>query len=285
MEADCVVECADVLGECPVWSSARQQLFWLDLAQPRLHAFTPDDGVHTTRALSAPAPLGGLVATRHPDRLVLGSPAGMTLLDPDTLEEAPITGPPTGEPDLNYNDAGVDRAGRLWAATAETSESVPVATVVRFDGPEAETMDSGFIVANGPVFSAEGDLMFVSDSLGRRILAYDLDAGGRIVGKRVMAEFDAAMGYPDGLAVDEDRGLWVAHWDGGLVTRWSFEGERTAQITVPTRNVTNVAFGGAARDRLYITTASDGAGGGGNLYSAVPGVAGVPETLYIGQRE
>lgn len=282
MDAVCVVQSEDVLGECPVWSEERHQLLWLDLAAPRIHIFDPASGAHQSRSLGGSSPLGGFSATSNKAKFVMGRPGGIQLLDVDTLRELPMGGVLPDDTPVYYNDAGVDRAGRLWLTTAERTETQPLAGLLKLDGLRCDTVESGFVVGNGPSFSVDGDLMFVSDSLGRRLLAYDLDPSGQISGRRTIAEFDEDMGYPDGLAVDTNHGVWVAHWDGGAVTRWSFDGQQTDRITVPTKNVTSVAFGGAKLDCLYITTAADETGGegGGNLYCAIPGVVGAPETLF-----
>lgn len=110
------------------------------------------------------------------------------------------------------------------------------------------------------MFSVLGDRMFVSDTLGRRVMAYELDFAGAILTRCTIAEFDETMGLPDGLAIDAD-------------------GEESGRISVPARNVTRVAFGGARLDALFFTAAADEAGGG-DLYSVTQGVLGAAETRF-----
>jgi sugar lactone lactonase YvrE len=62
---------------------------------------------------------------------------------------------------------------------------------------------------------------------------------------------------PDGLTVDAEGAVWVAHWGGGRVSRWTDRGERIESIPIPTANVTSVAFGGADLSQLFVTTAKD----------------------------
>ena len=78
--------------------------------------------------------------------------------------------------------------------------------------------------------------------------------------------------------------LWVAHWGGGIVSRWNTTtGELMDSIKVPAPNVTSVAFGGEKKDILFITTARNWMKPGeeekypqaGGLFSVKPNVTGV----------
>ena len=59
-------------------------------------------------------------------------------------------------------------------------------------------------------------------------------------------------GEADGLAVDDDGGIWVALAGGGAVVRYTQDGELTHTVDLPGHLVTSVAFDGA--DTMYVTT-------------------------------
>jgi sugar lactone lactonase YvrE len=96
------------------------------------------------------------------------------------------------------------------------------------------------------------------------------------------------MGGPDGMTIDAEGKLWVAHWGGSMIGRWDPEtGELIARIEVPAPNVTSCAFGGPDLNILYITTA----GGddpkmlekyplAGSVFRAYPGVKGVKADFF-----
>ena len=65
-------------------------------------------------------------------------------------------------------------------------------------------------------------------------------------------------GFADGSAVDADGGLWNAQWRGRCVVRCDAEGRESARLEVPASRSTCPAFGGAALDQLYVTTARVG---------------------------
>ncbi|MBN9245531.1 MAG: SMP-30/gluconolactonase/LRE family protein [Mesorhizobium sp.] len=77
---------------------------------------------------------------------------------------------------------------------------------------------------------------------------------------------------PDGLALDEDGGLAVAHIGLGCVWLFDRHGEPTARIrSCAGRAITNIAFGGPGRRRLFMTEGDSGQ----VLVADVP-VAGAP---------
>ena len=63
----------------------------------------------------------------------------------------------------------------------------------------------------------------------------------------------------DGMTIDANGLLWVAHWGGFGVYVWSpSTGQLVDKIEVPVPNVASCTFGGKERNRLFITTAVDG---------------------------
>lgn len=61
-------------------------------------------------------------------------------------------------------------------------------------------------------------------------------------------------GYPDGAAVDADGCVWSARWEGSCVLRIDPRGRIDRVVEIPAQRVTNVCFGGAKLDTLYVTT-------------------------------
>ena len=61
-------------------------------------------------------------------------------------------------------------------------------------------------------------------------------------------------GLPDGMAIDEEDGLWVALWGGGAVHRYDAAGRLDLVVNLPVTNVTACAFGGPERRTLFLTT-------------------------------
>ncbi len=93
--------------------------------------------------------------------------------------------------------------------------------------------DSGLAFPNGVVVTADGKHLYVGESQRNRILVYDIEAPGRLVNRRVLADLpkkDEAKGQidnqPDGMCLDAAGNLYVAHY-----------GMREVQVLSPRRQI------------------------------------------------
>ena len=282
MDWKVVGETRDRLGESPLWHPREAALYWIDFYGPTIRRHDPASGAWREWRLPGGGTLGSLAFSRD-GALLLARDGGIHLFDPAGERLTFWADPNEGRPGIGYNDAKVDRDGRYWVGTYELGEREPRAILyqLRPDG-RAIVGDSGFAVCNGPAFSPDGASMYFSDSVGRRLLVYELDrASGRLSAPRVFARFEAADGLPDGLCVDSSGAIYCAHYGGGRVTRFSPEGELLEVLELPVRNVTSCCLGGAGLDTLYVTTAEDGGAHAldGALFSRAVPVPGLPEPL------
>lgn len=134
--------------------------------------------------------------------------------------------------------------------------------------------------------------MYYIDTPTMMARAFDFDgAAGAIRNERVSVQFPAGMGRPDGMTVDADGMLWIAHWDGGRITRWDPQsGQLLLSVQLPVDRVTSCAFGGPKLRTLFITTARHGLDEqrqanqphAGSLFAIEPNVGGLPSHRYAG---
>ena len=281
------VAAADELGEGPLWDLEASRLLWVDIARGLVHAWTPGGPTETVAfdgEVSAVAPRadspGWVVAVGR--ELVLVEPDARRLMasvEPD-------------RPSNRFNDCRCDAQGRLWAGTMSKVRERGSGALYRVEpGGQIERVIAGTTVSNGLGWSPHGDTMYFIDSPTRRIDAFDFEEGtGAIGGRRPFARVDPRDGLPDGLAVDAEGGVWVALFGGSAIRRYSAEGELEAHIPLPVKNPTCPAFGGAALDRLYVTTARDRLPPerlaperlAGAVLALEPGVAGLPAHPFGG---
>lgn len=242
------------LGESPVWHDG--VLWWLDLFRPTL--FRLVGGRVDRWAVPHRAPLGFVAPTARPARFVIGHPDGLALFDVASGTSTPLAVPDDGRIDLITNDGKTAPDSQLWFGTADAAEAEPRGTLYCLaPGGQPRSVDSGFVVTNGPAFSPDGRTAYVSDSMGRRLLAYTLE-GGRAVARRVFAVIAPHEGYPDGLAVDREGSVWCAHWDGWCLSRFAPDGARVAVLRCPVPRPTAIAFGGPDFRTMFVTSAADG---------------------------
>jgi sugar lactone lactonase YvrE len=85
------------------------------------------------------------------------------------------------------------------------------------------------------------------------------------------------------MTTDAEGGLWVAHWDGSRVTRFTPDGHVDRAVALPCSRVTSCVFYGATLDRMAITTAAferPGEAQAGALFAVEPGVIGTATATY-----
>jgi D-xylonolactonase len=160
-----------------------------------------------------------------------------------------------------FNDLFTDAQGSILVGTqrfdpfAEKPTGVP-GEMYRITGAgQGEQLYDDVALTNGIGLSPNGRLLYHSDSQRGYVLVHDLGSDGRCTHRRVFAKL--AKGAPDGLAVDEEGGVWVAAWGAGCVVRFTPDGAFQRQVDVPARNVASTCFGGADRRDLTIVTADN----------------------------
>jgi sugar lactone lactonase YvrE len=118
--------------------------------------------------------------------------------------------PDSGE--WRFNDGKCDPQGRFWVGTINHSVSMPTGHLYRVDQDgHVETVISGVGTANGLAWSPDGRTMYFVDSKLRTVDAFTFDADdGAIFDRRRVVEIPADGGYPDGMTVDAQGGIWVA---------------------------------------------------------------------------
>jgi sugar lactone lactonase YvrE len=274
----------DLLGEGPAWSVRRGALFWVDILAPALWSLNLESGVVSTWDM--PEKIGWAIECAGHDGFIVGLKSGFARLDIETMEIRRIGHPEPDRPHNRLNDAKVDRAGRIWAGTMDDREVDVLGALYRLDPRLSWTRhDEGYGVANGPTFSPDGTTLYHTDSLHRTIFAFDLTEAGALANKRLFLRFEDSWGYPDGMCTDANGGIWVAHWGGGRVSRFSPDGRLDRSIALPASQITSCAFAGAGLDRMFVTSAAVGIEAeplAGALFEVESGTHGIAPTLFAG---
>lgn len=167
-----------------------------------------------------------------------------------------------GEPPENrFNDGKWDPAGRFVIGTLNEKGERGCAGLYSLEpGGRLTRLRDGVNLSNGMAWNADGKTFYHIDTRAYEIAAYDYDAGsGAISNRRIAVQVPEEMGLPDGMDIDSEGNLWVAHWGGGAVRCWSpRSGECLGEVRVPCRRPTSCCFGGYDNRRLLITTAFSG---------------------------
>ncbi|HEX4508706.1 MAG TPA: SMP-30/gluconolactonase/LRE family protein, partial [Burkholderiaceae bacterium] len=107
-------------------------------------------------------------------------------------------------------------------------------------------------------WSLDGCRAWVNETVRGVVHAATFDgASGRLVDPRPWLRFDAEDGHPDGMTVDAQGRLWIAHWGGGCVSCHApDDGRELGRVALPTSHVTNVTFGGPDFATLFVSSAT-----------------------------
>jgi sugar lactone lactonase YvrE len=209
-----------------------------------------------TRVTRLPEPVGA-IALRAGGGLVAAARSGFAYIDRDGAMSPAFCTPEADRPGNRFNDGKCDRAGRFWAASMHDGETDPSGSLYRLDASHrCERADDGFVIGNGLGWSPDNRTFYFTDSVARRIFAYDFDIDSGAIGrKRLFATIPDDAGFPDGLCVDAEGHVWSAHWDGWRVTRYAPDGRIVEVLRVPVPRPTSCAFGGSDLATLFITSA------------------------------
>jgi len=112
---------------------------------------------------------------------------------------------------------------------------------------------------NGLVLNLAENIVYVNVTRGNCVWRVPLLPDGTPYKVGVFIQLSGGLGGPDGLAIDSQGGLAIAHVGMGTVWLFSALGEPTLRIrSVAGLATTNVAYGGADGRTLYITESDSG---------------------------
>lgn len=287
-EATLLIDSKSGVGEGALWDVETQQLYWIDISGKLLHVYNPEDKTLNTHTL--PFEIGTVVVIDK-DKVLLALAPALYEYSLSTKVLTKKSGIIFDTTQVRFNDGKCSPDGRLWVGTMDKGVSKPIASLYMIDKDFSPMeKEHGITVSNGIIWSLDGKKMYYIDSPTYTVVAYDYDkTTGSIANKKTIINTPKVWGTPDGSTIDAEGMLWVAHWGGGIISRWNpSNGELLDSIMVASPNVTSVAFGGKDLDNLYITTAKNWMKEGdeqkypeaGGLFIAKPGVKGVPSTRF-----
>ncbi|MEO8071319.1 MAG: SMP-30/gluconolactonase/LRE family protein [Acidobacteriota bacterium] len=293
--ASLAIDCQCTLGEAILWSPKRNALLWTDIETAHLWMHWLDDG--STQSWTLPDRMGSLALCAS-GRLLLGLAKGLYFADidaarGDSLSTSLALAVEADVPSTRINDGRVDRAGNFVFGTIdEHKPRQPIGNFYQYSTQHGlRRLELGRpATPNSICFSPDGETMYFCDSPQRRIMQcrYRAEAA-EVSDVREFATFGPDQSPPDGSTIDAAGFLWNAEYRGGMVRRYSPEGEIDREVVIPVSNVTCPAFGGRQLTDLFVTTARSGLSAeelaktphaGGIFHTVVSGVVGLPESVF-----
>ena len=247
-----------LLCEGPVWDYKKQSLFWVDIEGYKLHQYWPSIGKNKSWAFDE---MVGAAVPMQNGNLLLAMEKGLASFDFKAERLTKLGVLENYDDRIRFNDGKVGPNGAFWVGTMDKNCAPKAGNFFRVAQDLQPTLQiPNTSVSNGMAWSSDKRTFYYIDSPSFEIQAFDFDLeNSSISNAKTVVEVPKAYGSPDGMCIDEEDMLWVAHWGGNCVRRWNpFTGKAIDKIDVPAPHVTSCCFGGENLKTLYITTARSG---------------------------
>lgn len=244
-----------LLGEGPVWDTKTNTLCWVDILNGDIHELDPKTASFKTTSVNQ---FVGTVVLCTDGNYLAALRDGLAIINRQTGAINLLTHPEQHLPGNRFNDGKCDSQGRFWIGSMSLDEVSDSGSLYMLDAEiNISQKETNITISNGMAWSLGDDVLYYIDTPTLAVVAYDINkATGAISNKRTAITIEEQEGYPDGMTIDSEGMLWIAHWGGWQVTRWDpVKGKQLFSLPLPVANVTSCTFGGEGLSDLYITTA------------------------------
>ncbi|MGN6403112.1 SMP-30/gluconolactonase/LRE family protein [Sinomonas sp.] len=274
-------------GEGPCWDPAGQRMLIVDMLAG---AVVDLSSLESPRRYEVGSPVAAVVRPRVGGGFAVATEHGFALFDENFALERSLP-EVVDDGGVRLNEGGCDSRGRFYCGSMAYDETPGAGTLYRLepDGTVSTALE-GVTISNGLQWSHDGTLAYYIDTPTKRVDVFDFDASdGSFHNRRPRVELGGDVaGVPDGMAIDDDGGLWVALWGGGAVRRYDADGRLTEVVEVPgVTHTSAAAFGGPDLDTLYITSSrqhlpEDAEPEAGAVFAVKHGIRGAALHPYAG---
>ncbi|MEH2406077.1 SMP-30/gluconolactonase/LRE family protein [Nostoc sp.] len=184
---------------------------------------------------------------------------------------------------LQYpNDITIDQQGGFYFTDSGNSNSQTPNGAVYYVSPTEKISQvvNGLAFANGIVLTPDRKRLFVAESNKNRILEYNVRSPGKVESQKVFAELPLKQGKqidnkPDGMSIDAQGNLYVAHYGMGQVQVLNTKGQLLRRYSSGNLTTSNCAFGGSDMKHLFVTGGVETEEGQGGIFRLDLGVRGL----------
>lgn len=288
MEAELVVDAKSTLGEGPVWHQEIQKLFWVDIEGKKINCLDPTAGKVETHLFGK---MPGALVPIDEQKLLVAFEDGIVVYNWKTQQLSYKNDLGKDTPRIRANDGKCDPNGNFWIGTMHLDLEPKTGTLYSLGEQfNIKVQIEGRTISNGLAWSSDNQTMYYIDTFENCVYAYDFDVKtSEINEKRTIISIDPELGGLDGMCIDHDNKLWIAHWGGHCIRQWDPKfGEILNEIEIPAPHVTSCTFGGPDLNELYITTARSGLSEtqlenfplSGGLFKVKPNTKGLPTSFF-----
>jgi len=152
------------------------------------------------------------------------------------------------------NDIAIDNKDRLYAS--DPNWAAGTGRIWRIDNNGKSTKLDSMGTANGIEVSPDNKLLYVNESVQRKVWVYNLSEKGEVSNKQLFHEFpDFGM---DGMRCDVDGNLYITRHGKGTIAKLSPSGMLLTEIVLAGKLPSNIAFGGKDGRTAFVTLQDKG---------------------------
>ena len=148
------------------------------------------------------------------------------------------------------NDLCINRRDQIFASDPNWGNSTgKLWRIDRGGKPVLLTDEMG--TTNGIELSPDEKILYVNESVQRKIWAFDVDRNGDLSNKRLFAEF-YDFGF-DGMKCDKKGNLYVTRHGKGTIAILSPDGKLIREVALTGKRCSNLVFGGPDGKTVFVT--------------------------------
>ena len=245
------------LGEGPVYDEKSNSILWIDIVNALIIEY--DLNNNTERKIETGSMIGSFAITED-GHFIAALHEGIAIIDRNSGIKKIMASPEIDIPSNRFNDGKCSPDGHFWTGSMSLNETDASGSLYRTDKDfKAAKQEGGLTISNGLCWSLDEKFFYFIDTPTLQVVRYDYK-NGNISNKKNVITIDAAKdGYPDGMTIDAEGNIWIAHWGGWQVTRWNLStGEKMTALKLPVSQVTSICFGGDDFSDMFITSARRG---------------------------
>ncbi len=244
------------LGEGTLWVSEHNSIYFVDIKKKKIFSFNIKSKKKKTFKVNKEI---GFIAHIKDYIFILGLQGELRI---QNLKSKKILKSIKIEPNLKLNrinDGKTDPTGNLWFGTMDNLErKIEKGSLYKLDrNYKLIKVDKNYRITNGPAFIDQYNF-YHTDSSKKNIYKIKINKNNKIISKKIFKKFSIQDGAPDGMTLDKNKNLWVAHFHGACISVFNQKAKLIHKIKFLAKNITNCAFGGKNTKELYVSTATKG---------------------------
>ena len=274
------------LGEGTLWVSEHNSIYFVDIKKKKICSFNIKNKKKKIFKVNKEI---GFIAHIKDYIFILGLQGELriqNLKSKKVLKSIPI------EPKIKLNrinDGKTDPAGNLWFGTMDNLErKIEKGSLYKLDkNLKLTRVDKNYRITNGPAFIDEHNF-YHTDSPKKTIYKIKINKNNKIISKKIFKKLTTEEGVPDGMTLDKNKNLWVAHFHGACISVFNKKAKLIHRIQFPAKNITNCTFGGENCSEVFITSATKGMSKvelqkfkySGSLFSVKSNIRGIQQKKF-----